>query len=777
MKKPLDINGKKYIPSSEAAKITGYAPDYIGQLCRTEKIDATRVGRNWFVVEESLLVYKKSCDAMLEFAKTPHIAKEEIIPFAEAPIEILEKKQHMATPYEMISVPTSRVFHNKKRLVTLGLVILLVTSLGFINPLGHLVLPSEYSYEVKNYISLEKAAHEILHAGEVFSDVTRNAYHYATHTSSSSGADEKNKLGNYLAALGGSSSAGTGTFGRWSLKIYDSISSLFDPLFKPKITVVPVSQSIVVSKEKETVTPPLKTTKVGITETPKSSTLSFPRASTTTPPEFPGGNSPTQTRTVVIENPRTIVERVTERVIETSRPQSTGVTMADVESKLQQLSNSFTSQLSLLTASESLNTSNIAAVNYSVALTNKIDQLNSVDISNSTFAGGSISNSSASLTSLSVSSTSTFSGASIGSGGLKIGTLLDCDSLDTDANGSVICGSDASGGAGSTFGKSWELTTDPFGVSALAPTTTVPIYLSSTATSSFKGGLDVESLTAATYLRAPFFTATSSTATSTFEGGFAIETSGFVYDVSTNSVGIGTSSPRQALSVTGGINATAGFFIKDIQFAHATGTQNTLLGIQAGLNNLGSDNNTFVGYQSGLNTSSGNRNTFVGSLTGNTNTNGAFNTFMGYRSGVVNSSGSNNTFLGYQTGLANTTASDSTFIGFTAGDASTGASNTFVGSSAGGANTSGASNTFFGANAGLVNTDGTQLICIGAEACNTGTTDSLTNAGAIGYDTQVTASNSLILGNGANIGIGTTSPYAKLSVVGEVVASNFTATS
>src|SRR3989344_1440036 len=95
MKKPLDINGKKYIPSSEAAKITGYAPDYIGQLCRTEKIDATRVGRNWFVVEESLLVYKKSCDAMLEFAKTPHIAKEEIIPFAEAPIEILEKKQHM----------------------------------------------------------------------------------------------------------------------------------------------------------------------------------------------------------------------------------------------------------------------------------------------------------------------------------------------------------------------------------------------------------------------------------------------------------------------------------------------------------------------------------------------------------------------------------------------------------------------------------------------------------------------------------------------------------
>ena len=127
--------------------------------------------------------------------------------------------------------------------------------------------------------------------------------------------------------------------------------------------------------------------------------------------------------------------------------------------------------------------------------------------------------------------------------------------------------------------------------------------------------MDVESLTAATYLRAPFFTATSTTATSTFEGGLTIETSGFIYDVSTNRVGIGTTSPAQALSVAGGINLTAGLFIKDIQFAHATGTQNTLLGLQAGLNNLGSDNNTFVGYQSGLNTSSGNRNTFVGSLT------------------------------------------------------------------------------------------------------------------------------------------------------------------
>jgi len=50
---------------------------------------------------------------------------------------------------------------------------------------------------------------------------------------------------------------------------------------------------------------------------------------------------------------------------------------------------------------------------------------------------------------------------------------------------------------------------------------------------------------------APYFVATSTTATSTFGGGFAVDTSGFVYDWSTNNVGIGTTSPSQKLSVSG----------------------------------------------------------------------------------------------------------------------------------------------------------------------------------------------------------------------------------
>ncbi len=50
---------------------------------------------------------------------------------------------------------------------------------------------------------------------------------------------------------------------------------------------------------------------------------------------------------------------------------------------------------------------------------------------------------------------------------------------------------------------------------------------------------------------AAFFVATDAAATSTFAGGLAIETSGLVYDFTTNNVGIGTTSPGSRLSVQG----------------------------------------------------------------------------------------------------------------------------------------------------------------------------------------------------------------------------------
>ena len=50
----LTLDGKTYVSSRRAADITGYAKDYVGQLCREGHVEARLVGRNWYVLESSI---------------------------------------------------------------------------------------------------------------------------------------------------------------------------------------------------------------------------------------------------------------------------------------------------------------------------------------------------------------------------------------------------------------------------------------------------------------------------------------------------------------------------------------------------------------------------------------------------------------------------------------------------------------------------------------------------------------------------------------------------
>lgn len=55
-----EIDGKEYIPSRHAAKLGGYSPDYIGQLCRAGKIEAKKIDRVWYVLPESLRKHEET---------------------------------------------------------------------------------------------------------------------------------------------------------------------------------------------------------------------------------------------------------------------------------------------------------------------------------------------------------------------------------------------------------------------------------------------------------------------------------------------------------------------------------------------------------------------------------------------------------------------------------------------------------------------------------------------------------------------------------------------
>ncbi|MBT4894701.1 helix-turn-helix domain-containing protein, partial [bacterium] len=88
---------------------------------------------------------------------------------------------------------------------------------------------------------------------------------------------------------------------------------------------------------------------------------------------------------------------------------------------------------------------------------------------------------------------------------------------------------------------------------------------------------------------AGYFTATSTTATSTIAGGLDIDNGGFVYDFTTNNVGIGTASPTQALDVVG-----TGTFSTSIIASTATLTGGSLTD-SSGAISFGDENLTTTG--------------------------------------------------------------------------------------------------------------------------------------------------------------------------------------
>ena len=56
----LTIEGKNYVKSSVIARELGYTSDYVGQLCRSGKVDAKLFGRTWYVEKGSIGGHKET---------------------------------------------------------------------------------------------------------------------------------------------------------------------------------------------------------------------------------------------------------------------------------------------------------------------------------------------------------------------------------------------------------------------------------------------------------------------------------------------------------------------------------------------------------------------------------------------------------------------------------------------------------------------------------------------------------------------------------------------
>ena len=82
------IEEKRYISSKQAAKITGYAKDYIGQLCREGRVPARVVGRSWYVLDSAIQDHRfgnpvvESDEKIAPVTETPRYTSptEEVLP-------------------------------------------------------------------------------------------------------------------------------------------------------------------------------------------------------------------------------------------------------------------------------------------------------------------------------------------------------------------------------------------------------------------------------------------------------------------------------------------------------------------------------------------------------------------------------------------------------------------------------------------------------------------------------------------------------------------------
>lgn len=185
--------------------------------------------------------------------------------------------------------------------------------------------------------------------------------------------------------------------------------------------------------------------------------------------------------------------------------------------------------------------------------------------------------------------------------------------------------------------------------------------------------------------------------------------------------------------------------------------------------------NTAIGISALFPDTTGARNTATGYHSMASNTTGSFNVSYGFNASAANMTGQSNVAIGYLTIENATSSSDNTVIGFQAGLDISGATglvgnnNTLFGAASGQGITTGGRNVFFGPSTIAASenqvTTGSNNISIGNDVAIASST--LSNQLDIGneiYGTGLSGTGSTL--STGNIGIGTTTPWGKLSITG-----------
>lgn len=98
----ININVANKISLAEAARLTGYHQDYLGQLCRGGKLKATKYGRNWFTTTEAIEEFRQ---ALLSLFEEPATTQSPVSAVSQSQYDSLQESFRTPAP-----VATSRAY-------------------------------------------------------------------------------------------------------------------------------------------------------------------------------------------------------------------------------------------------------------------------------------------------------------------------------------------------------------------------------------------------------------------------------------------------------------------------------------------------------------------------------------------------------------------------------------------------------------------------------------------------------------------------------------------
>lgn len=198
---------------------------------------------------------------------------------------------------------------------------------------------------------------------------------------------------------------------------------------------------------------------------------------------------------------------------------------------------------------------------------------------------------------------------------------------------------------------------------------------------------------------------------------------------------------------------------------NGTGSQSAALGAFALQNVTTGGGNLAIGYNSLAGDTTGSSNVGIGTNAGLNNITGSRNISIGVGASQLNGSATSTIAIGYGAAIGSGAYNAQNYVAIgesaLASISTNSDRNTAIGYRAGYTNSNGTDNVYIGASAGANNTTGTGNIIIGSGADFAGSASYFMNIGNFLYASSTSAGNAF-----GTFGIGTSTPYARLSVKG-----------